>query len=298
MTLKLTPPKTTAIDAFNICIQNTNDYQRYLLACQDVTNDAAIFRSSFNPASLFTFHRRSITGPSITKDEMLFLYNQRLVRSKAGRVIYDEIFLGAKFGICAFCGVRDATTLDHYLAKSETPSLAVAPENLIPACIKCNSSAKASYPLKPEDQLIHAYFDDVESENWLKASIKQHLHTSPEPATVIFSVLRPPNWNDELFARMVNHFRTFELAKLYKLKAADLLSKRQYRLSAIFYNFGAEGVKKDLYVEFVSHQQKDINGFETATYHAGYQSSWFCSGGFGLVSKNRLPDALLKAVQI
>lgn len=44
----------------------------------------------------------------------------------------------ANTGKCPICGIGQASTLDHYLAKTIYPTYAVTPYNLVPVCKDCN----------------------------------------------------------------------------------------------------------------------------------------------------------------
>lgn len=287
MICKLPLPPITASDAFLVCINNTRNYSRFLNAESDIVADEQAYLSAFSPAKLSDLKQRALIGLDITREEMAILYKERFAKPP-GRYLYDQIMQGAKFGMCVFCGARDATSLDHYLAKNAYASLAVAPLNLVPSCMKCNSSGKPPFPSNATNQLIHPYFDDVSSARWLRAHVNHTSEYTIEPATFHFSVSRPEDWSDELFERMLNHFSQFELSDLYSVKASDLLSKRQYRLSEVFYVNGKTGVRDELIKEFATHLSENRNSFQTAIYDAAAVDDWFCSGGFGLLPEERI----------
>lgn len=78
----------------------------------------------------------------VNGDEMIKLYNNKLVKSKKGRKYYDQILSSSPKNRCPLCGVREVSTLDHYLEKSKYPYLSVSPYNLVPSCKDCNYGKK------------------------------------------------------------------------------------------------------------------------------------------------------------
>ena len=71
----------------------------------------------------------------VTSVEMKKVYDEKFAKAETvGRTYYDAIMAQVERGICPICGVRLASTLDHYLPKAKVPTLSVTPSNLIPAC--------------------------------------------------------------------------------------------------------------------------------------------------------------------
>jgi hypothetical protein len=96
----------------------------------------------------------------VTTKEMEALYKGNFSRSRSpARRIYDAIKLAPPHGICPLCGQRVVATLDHYLAKSVHPRLAITPANLIPACSDCNKLKLDRQARDAQEQPLHPYFD-------------------------------------------------------------------------------------------------------------------------------------------
>jgi hypothetical protein len=70
----------------------------------------------------------------VTKKELKSVYSVYMVDRKAGRLIYDQLLSNTPLGRCPFCGIGQASTLDHYLPKAKFPQLSVTPLNLVPSC--------------------------------------------------------------------------------------------------------------------------------------------------------------------
>lgn len=75
---------------------------------------------------------------------------------------------------CPYCGFGEVRDLDHYLPRSTYGELAIHPRNLVPSCSPCNNAKRAVYPGMPAAQgpgLIHAYFQHLPDEDFLKADV-------------------------------------------------------------------------------------------------------------------------------
>ena len=168
--------------------------------------------------------RDEYTSIKLNKDEMIWLYENKLANQKgAGRKYYDSIKLLSSDGRCPFCKIGQVSTVDHFMAKSIFPGLAVSPLNLIPACRDCNTKKKDNRFTTSENTLLHPYYDDISMEIWLKAKIIEE-----EPISVIFSVIKPDIWSDCLYKRTKVYFESFQLMSLYGFQAVDeIISKNK-----------------------------------------------------------------------
>lgn len=214
----------------------------------------------------------------ISGAEMIAVYKQRMVKKTSpGRPIYDRLMSVPRYGRCPLCAHRTVSTLDHYLTKARFPVLAVVPVNLVPACFVCNF-------LKPDvvrnvaEMTLHPYYDNLGDEQWLNATLIE-----VTPPALLFSAHRAPSWDDLTFERVKNHLRTFQLDKLYSSHAAEELANIRKRLTDLFVNAGAAGVKDHLLEEAKSRRAMDANSWQSATYTALSESEWFCREGFSLV---------------
>lgn len=95
-------------------------------------------------------------------------------RAKASAVyerMYAKILATSYF--CAYCGIVQSTTIDHYLpqdGKSSYPELAILPANLVPSCNPCNTP-RGFRDAAGRRALIHPYFDRVRQERLLFADV-------------------------------------------------------------------------------------------------------------------------------
>ena len=166
---------------------------------------------------------------------MVYLYNNKFVTHQDIRTrYYDKILANVKSGKCPICGIGQASTLDHYLAKTLYPTYSVTPDNLIPACKDCNSN-KGNSPVNSKlSAPLHPYFDDVDNVIWLCADVvpKNNIlvaqyYVNPEIEEV----------NVELYSRLCAHLDLYKLKHAYSVQASTEISenigiwKKVYQLS-------------------------------------------------------------------
>lgn len=204
-----------------------------------------------------------------TQADFDWLYDVRLVKSSPGRRHYRQIRDGNS-GRCALCNVRDATTLDHHLPKSQFPVLAVTPDNLLPACDACNHVKLAN--TRP---ILNAYFDELGSSAWLSARVIEST-----PYTLEYYVVPDPDWSPTLADRAIGHFDLLELSVLYAKQAVRMLAGMRKAFADLHDAGGATGVRAHVQWLAASYRDAEPNGWEAAILTAAAASDWFCDGGF------------------
>lgn len=210
---------------------------------------------------------KEIVIGSVTKKELKDVYSKHMVgKNKPAREkIYDLLLSRAPIGRCPYCGIGDASTLDHYLPKAIYPILSVVPKNLVPSCKDCNTGKKASIASSSGTQCLHPYFDNQEvvSEQWIFAKIES---TSPE--VVIFYVCAPSHWDNTLKKRVESHFNDFNLARRFSIEAANELANKKYSWDETEKKFGMETLISILSSDYNSCLKKHVNSWRTAFYQA------------------------------
>ncbi len=162
---------------------------------------------------------------TLTKNELIKIYEQYFSpKKKPARKIYDALLNSAKEK-CPFCGgIGTPRNLDHFLPKAHFPQFSVLPHNLIPACRDCNMDGKThTFATKAEEQIIQPYTDNDRFfiEQWIFATY--HENDDREPGKFEYYVFPPDNWTEVDKQRVKKHFKGFNLAKRYAIKAAELL---------------------------------------------------------------------------
>ncbi|MER5960283.1 hypothetical protein [Streptomyces sp. NPDC001893] len=279
---RLPPPAHTAADSFCACISRVRDAglkKRLEDSQTEVVAAATRFAEAVPAVALHSLEQGDFKLDTVTDREMADVYTLRMAAKKgAGRKIYDDLILGAEGGHCPLCGQRDVSTLDHHLPKKRFPTLAVAPLNLIPACADCNKVKGEKAPKHSEEETLHPYFDDIESDLWLRAAVVE-----TTPAALRFFVSPPDNWDSVLTGRVRHHFKAFGIAKLYASQAAVELCNITHQLTEAYTANPTDGVRrvKSILEEAAeSRCRARLNSWQSATYRALADSSWYCQGGF------------------
>lgn len=218
---------------------------------------------------------------------MTALYLNRMVPEKSsGRGIYETV-RDAEGGDCALCGVREATTIDHYLPKEVFPALAFMPLNLVPACSKCNGFKLAFVPHARSEELLHPYFDMVHNLQWVAGRVDDG---NPVPS---FGVLARED-DPETSRRVRKHFQRFRLADTYSKYAANELSALSNMIDLYFGLTSPPDVVRTFLTIVANSNAKAAsrNHWKAVAYKAWAQSDWFV----GHLGRGRLAgDARPKA---
>lgn len=276
---KLNVPIEDAIDVFDICISKVQnaDLKDRLENCKpSIITAVADYTTKAPRIELHTIATHDLINGNVTSSEMKKVYSDRMVGATApGRYIYDKWRASAPNNICPLCAQRTTETLEHHLPKSKYPIYSVVPVNIFPACSSCNKIKLDAISNAPETEPIHPYFDNVEDELWLKAEVIE-----TKPASLRFYTIKPDNWDDVKYARIENHFRLFELEKLYASHSAEELINYNYRINNMFETGGVQSVRDFLEDSWLSMRNANLNSWQTATYEALFNSIWYQEGGF------------------
>ncbi|MBB6559572.1 hypothetical protein HNP48_002239 [Acidovorax soli] len=216
----------------------------------------------------------------LTKSQIKSLYSEHMVPdSKVARQHYDSLVMSAPYRKCPFCGFGRATTLDHYLGKSEYPWLSIVPINLIPACKDCNHGKGTARARTAANQTIHPYFESPElsSSQWLFASV---IETTP--LSIDYKVVPPAHWDVPFSKRVVKHFEDFDLKVRFAIESAPVLASLRGTLTKLQAKSGRTAVKDHLSVVAEGEEQLYLNSWKTALYQALAQNDWYIDGGFSM----------------
>lgn len=260
-------------DVFDECISNFRSPHE-TLSFQNIKASmmaaGVTFTQLIAQQRLYTYPTSHTVGP-LSKVTVNKLYKEKL--SKAGhsaRIYYDGLKSLAPNQRCPLCAVRTVTTLDHYLPKGDHPIFTVFPLNLVPACKDCNTDKLAIIPTRHGEETLHPYYDDVDGDQWLKASVEQ-----TNPISFSYSIDRPAWWNDDLYDRVETHLRVFKLYSLYSFHAAEELSN----ISRTLRKVAASGTRVDLEDHltdaYESRLEQQHNSWQTAMYRAMANNVWF-----------------------
>lgn len=277
--MRMDAPSLDADDVFAACISRIHD-PALKLRMKSVAHLVVAASDNFDALAaktcLHKFVRESDIGSVVTGKEMEAVYTQRMAKKAApGRDAYDELFNSAPNGKCPLCGHRTVSTLDHHLPKTHYPILSVVPLNLVPACGDCNKSKLAKLPTTANEETLHPYYDDIESDRWLYAVV-----VVGKPAALRFRVEAPALWSPVLRDRVSLHFKTLGLGSLYSAESADELMNIRGQLRTIHDAGGPVLVQLELQERAASCRKARLNGWRTAAFEAFADSAWFCDVGF------------------
>jgi hypothetical protein len=276
---KLEKPVRTSRQTFITCIDRVKDVAlkaRLELVENEIVQASDDFEAAATTANLHTLVPSNGVGGRVTTAEMSDVYTLRMAKKGSpGRPIYDELLSAPAHGRCPLCGQRTVSTLDHHLPKAYYPALAVAPINLVPACMDCNKAKIDSMPHAREEETIHPYFDDVEDDLWLHAVVVETL-----PPALRFYVDPPNHWDGTKIARVRHHFKVLNLSRLYASQGAEELLNIRHYLKTLFSETGGDAVKTHLQDKAMSCEQARKNSWQSAAYRALSASEWYCIGGF------------------
>lgn len=274
----LKKPSFSVSTVLSHCISNMREPLKTLLL-----NSSTVFEDSEKEFillteinTLFKIKRNIAISNVLTSDVLKKLYTDRLLKKdNAARKYYDAILLLAIKGKCPLCNQRIVDTLDHYLPKSEYPLLSISPVNLIPACSACNRGKLISFPSCSEEETLHPYFDNIDKDTWLKCEIIE-----TKPILIKYSVSPPDTWEGLLKKRVINHFNSFGINKLYVTHGLEEIENSRYHFEKLFRNGGARVLKEHLLDVYTSRSKVDKNSWQSALYWALYQDNRITEGKF------------------
>jgi len=229
---------------------------------------------------LFQIPSADDVTPELTGELMGVIYKSHFVRvGGPTRGLYDAIRLAPRYSLCPLCGQRPVGSVDHYLPQSLHPMFNLTPVNLVPACTDCNKAKLALVALTAEKQTLHPYFDDLGDERWLVADIEE-----TAPPGIAYRVRPPGSWTPVLGKRVQHHYEVMRLGVLYAAQAASELADIAHGLIKLGDDGGPQAVRSHLHDEYESRRARDKNSWKTALYEGLFESNWFCTHGFRLVS--------------
>lgn len=273
----LPPPTTSAREAFAASISRVRD-PALLARLNSIQDDIARASSKYELlAKAGDLHRYPLENGigTVSTEELVNNYEQRFAaKDSPGRNIYDSIKVSPPDSRCPLCGQRTVSSLDHHLPKRLHPALAVAPLNLIPACSDCNKLKHDRRLRSRSDQTLHPYFDDADSDVWLRATIIE-----VKPVAVVYRPSPPTSWPSDLTDRVLKHFEVFDLADLFAAQAATELAETLAYDRDLYESAGPVQLRAHLWQMHRSISRVHKNSWRTALYSALAASSWYVDGG-------------------
>lgn len=191
---------------------------------------------------------------SLLKENKIDLYKENIIDNEVGdllikmyknkfskkgqpaRTYYDKLLSYSKSEICPYCKTAKANNLDHFLPKSKYPSLSINPLNLLPICFKCNDDKDTIV-----GPLIHVYYDNIQSINWLKCKLFRC-----SPLKLEFYVDQTEFVDAELFLKVKNTFDRYNISSTYNSLAIYELLDSFHSFQRTANESGSSDLKNDL----------------------------------------------------
>lgn len=245
---------------FEVCVNGFESAKKRsrLLSYVDEVETSAGDYLEYIPFDIEHFPEHS-TDPQ-DKNDLVSVYDQKFVIRSANRPYYDEI-RNSTGGRCAICNIGAASTLDHYLPKSEFPLLCVLPVNLVPECNDCNTNKRSYFFRQNNMMLLHPYFDDFAQKKWLDVKIV----FSEEMDIEYYNSYT----EDILMANRISKtMETYKLYQLFALQANSEMAARRYIWKMTLDEAGETSLKRIIINERTSREKIDINSWASALYRA------------------------------
>jgi hypothetical protein len=275
-------PHLTIEEVYDVCVSGIGSdetKERFMIYRNHVLRSAGVYEARAIASDLYltpSHGAEGVTVPLVTKLELKELYEYQMAKKgRPGRYAYDYIRSLAPMGLCPFCGISSARTLDHVMAKSHYPDFTVLPINLVPCCRDCNTEKHDEIFTSIDSQKLHPYFDNVTGEQWLFADVRNFMGP-----VVSFRVLPPENWDIKLKHKVMSHLQTYDLYNRYGDLACSEISTIKLRISELYDSGGVAAVKAELLGRARDYSSVHRNSWQTAMYQALATNEWYCSGGF------------------
>lgn len=275
----LPAPEISVKEVVEVSISNLrNGREDYEECIPTLVSHTESFDNEMKGITEWSSHKYRSASAKIGKDEMVSLYNTKFAKLKQpGRKFYDQIIMAATRGTCPLCGFGNVATLDHYMAKTDYFSLAVTPNNLIPACRDCNTGRGTVVLDSFEETTIHPYYDDVQSFEWLRADI-----VTINPFSIKYRIDECVT-EEPIRSRLLQHLSTFDLSKRFATKAAEEIISMRLCFQSIFDKGGIIELRNFLSIMYESSHASEKNSWKTALYKALLDSDEIVSNGILMI---------------
>jgi hypothetical protein len=135
--------------------------------------------------------------------------------------------LGIADGICPYCRLEPATTLDHFLPKSANGVFACYAPNLAPMCKVCNTLKGTKGSAVGQQFFTQAYLDDLPWDvPFLIAQVAVGVGSVATNYLIDFST----GFDASLYQRLAYQMSIFRLVPRYQLAAIDVIFEQAEKL--------------------------------------------------------------------
>lgn len=254
-------PDTSAETIFKECVEAFSDpsRKRRLEACLPLVKADSENFEKMMPYGMADFCISPLPS-DVSIEELLKVYQDKFAhKDTPGRKYYNQIMLSPSHGICPICGVRPVSNLDHYLPKSQFPTLQVTPLNLVPTCRDCNFDKHAHSTLEAKSIPLNPYFDDISRDCWLGAK-------PLSDQSVLYYADCPRSWPQELQSRVRQHLELYELPRLYGIHAMQEVGDSICLWKELYHSVNIKIVLQHFIDVCKSAEENNLNSWKAALY--------------------------------
>ncbi|MDO5697502.1 MAG: hypothetical protein Q4G51_05955 [Dermatophilus congolensis] len=224
----------------------------------------------------------SITPVTLAAAERTLLYSlfERLDANSPCKDIRSTLLAATKSGLCPYCRIHDATTLDHILERRDFPEFSVLRMNLAPCCERCNTRKQHNRNKAAGRPPFHLYFAGYPTDSFLIAAVD----IADRGVHVHFELQRPDSYSKDRFAALERHFEAVELSSRYARRALSELRDRAQQMKTLHSVGGAQTVSDYLKRDAQSRAARwSGNDWLVVALQAAADSPDFCEEGLYLL---------------
>jgi len=222
---------------------------------------------------------------SLTDEQKNALVHAYEVETKPMASLRELLMRPVSVARCPFCGISEASTLDHYLPKEQYPQFAVHSQNLVPCCSHCNTrKGKQFLNIETGDRLfLHPYFDTVPEGQFVSLTITLGADT----LSLAYSPQQPHGMAKLVFQRLKSHFGLLHLADRYRKMSLEYLRGQREALNRFY---GPSANAKRVAAELANQAndyERDLgpNHWRVILHRGLAAHGEFCDGGFQVLNE-------------
>lgn len=184
---------------------------------------------------------------------------------------------------CPFCGISEASTLDHYLPKEQYPEFSIFPNNLVPSCAVCNTLKRDRILIEGTEvrMFLHPCYDAVPDLAFLAVRARMEA----DALILSYRLIRPVGMTDHTFQHLQSHFNMLDLADRYRRMGLEHLGG-QYPALRRAYGVGEDALRVAAKLIEGAEDFEEMSGpnyWLAKLYRALASNEDFCDGGFKAV---------------
>lgn len=277
MMYNLSTPAVNHVDDFDEVVESRSaPNQVRLLALRALIIWAY---NQYNFAGVHGASMGTVAPLALNQDDRSVLHSNfdRLSTGKPCDRIREELLASAQDGICPYCRLQDATTLDHVLERNDFPELSVLRTNLAPVCSLCNTTKQNTRTSVSHLEPFHLYYRGFPPSDFLHVVVS----VTTDRVDIAFTLKRPPGVTAGWFSALQRHFLGLKLAVRYQQRARSELRDRLLDMRRLYAKGGHSRVATFLERDAESRASNwsDQDWLPTLL-RAAAQSRAFCNGGF------------------